>query len=127
MQSTSTPNSISKVEKKKQKKNEGKDNEEIVLESDQDVEDRILAGDSIVFPESKWGQDMTFDSVANTRTYLPTSDDVGRLLRLSVDVAEQNIKKSRRNRNGYSHASTTTGSKSFDESQPTTTPTNTWQ
>ena len=93
MQSTSTPNSISKVEKKKQKKNEGKDNEEIVLESDQDVEDRILAGDSIVFPESKWGQDMTFDSVANTRTYLPTSDDVGRLLRLSVDVAEQNIKK----------------------------------
>jgi CCR4-NOT transcription complex subunit 6 len=93
MQSTLTAKSINSIEKRKQKKNEGKDNEETVLESDQDVEDRVLAGDSMEWPESKWGKDMTYEQVASTRSYTPTSEDVGRLLRLNVNVTDQNLKQ----------------------------------
>ena len=91
MRKSLTPNTIEKVEKRKQKRNEGKENEEALLESDMDVEDRVLAGDSMVWPESKWGKEMTFSPVSNQRSYVPSNDDIGRLLKLHVNVTAQNL------------------------------------
>ena len=67
-------------------KNEGKENENSVPESDIDVDDRILSGDAVTWPSSKWGGDMKFTLVSNSRSYTPSSEDVGRLLKLSLEL-----------------------------------------
>ena len=36
------------------------------------------------WPKSKWGDDMTFTPVSNSRSYTPGQDGVGRLLLLNV-------------------------------------------
>ena len=74
-------------------RNEGKESESSVPESDIDVDDRILSGDAVTWPSSKWGDDMEFTLVSNSRSYTPSNEDVGRLLKLSIELPGHGLKE----------------------------------